>query len=150
VCCAAYTDSHARGNVRLGTAYGGTPGRIQGRRSCWIPAKARPEHARRLQARPSNRKNPEGRDLFEQCPFNTYEGPERPEILIVTSSACTLYSREAVHALDLRDRVGILKLATTWPLPPNLLKKHLARTGKVLVVEEVLAFLEENVKVIAA
>ncbi len=40
------------------------------------------------------------RDLFERSPFNTYEGPDRPEVLIVTSSACTLYSREAIQALN--------------------------------------------------
>ena len=89
-------------------------------------------------------------DLFETSPFNTYEGPEEPELLIVTSSACTLYSREAVNVLGLGDRVGILKLGTTWPLPPNLLKKYLSKTDGVLIVEEVLSFLEDNVKIIAA
>jgi indolepyruvate ferredoxin oxidoreductase alpha subunit len=90
------------------------------------------------------------RGLFEQSPFNTYEGPEKPELLIITSSACTLYSREAIHLLNLSDRVGLLKLGTTWPLPPNLLKKYLSLTDAILIVEEVLPFLEENVKIIAA
>jgi indolepyruvate ferredoxin oxidoreductase alpha subunit len=90
------------------------------------------------------------RDLFERSPFNTYEGPERPEVLIITSSACSLYSREAIHLLNLGERVGLLKLGTTWPLPPNLIKKHLSLTDKILIVEEVLPFLEESVKVIAA
>jgi len=90
------------------------------------------------------------RELFEQSPFNTYEGPEKPELLIITSSACTLYSREAIHLLNLGGRVGLLKLGTTWPLPPNLLKKYLTLTGTILIVEEVLPFLEENVKIIAA
>ena len=57
-------------------------------------------------------------------------GPEKPELLVITSSACTLYSREAIHVLGLEDRVGILKLGTTWPLPPKLLKKHLGSTTK--------------------
>ena len=30
--------------------------------------------------------------LFEKSPFNTYTGPEKPELLIITSSACRLYS----------------------------------------------------------
>jgi indolepyruvate ferredoxin oxidoreductase alpha subunit len=42
-----------------------------------------------------------------------------------------------------------LKLGTTWPLPPKLLKKYLSTTSKILVVEEVLPFLEENVKILA-
>jgi len=90
------------------------------------------------------------RDIFERSPFNTYEGPERPEVLIITSSACSLYSREAIHLLNLAGRVGLLKLATTWPLPPNLIKKHLSLTEKILIVEEVLPFVEEGVKIIAA
>lgn len=88
--------------------------------------------------------------LFEESPFNTYSGPEKPELLIITSSACTLYSREAVSVLGAADRVGILKLGTTWPLPPELMKRRLATAGKILFVEEVLPFLEENVKVFAA
>ena len=88
--------------------------------------------------------------LFEESPFNDYRGPEDPELLIVTSSACNLYSREAVDLLDVGERVGILKLGTTFPLPAKLLERHLARAGKVLVVEEVLPFLEESIKVLAA
>jgi indolepyruvate ferredoxin oxidoreductase, alpha subunit len=87
---------------------------------------------------------------FETSPFNTYTGPEHPELLIITSSACQLYSREAVHLLGVRDRVGILKLGTTWPLPPALLKRHLLTAQRILIVEEVLPFLEEHVKILAA
>ncbi|HOJ51358.1 MAG TPA: thiamine pyrophosphate-dependent enzyme [Syntrophales bacterium] len=90
------------------------------------------------------------KEIFESSPFNTYEGPEKPELLIVTSSACYLYSKEAVDVLGVKDRVGILKLGTTWPLPPRLLAKHMASTDKILIVEEVIPFMEENVKVLAA
>jgi indolepyruvate ferredoxin oxidoreductase alpha subunit len=87
---------------------------------------------------------------FEESPFNTYVGPEAPELLVVTSSACRLYSREAVSLLNAGDRVGILNIGTTWPVPPALLTRHLGRVEKVLIVEEVLPFLEEQVKVLAA
>jgi len=88
--------------------------------------------------------------LFEESPFNAYFGPKKPELLIITSSACTLYSREAVSMLRAEGRAGILKLGTTWPLPPMLLKKHLRAVEKVLIVEEVLPFLEDQVKILAA
>ncbi|MHB8138952.1 MAG: thiamine pyrophosphate-dependent enzyme [Smithellaceae bacterium] len=88
--------------------------------------------------------------LFEKSPFNRYVGPAKPELLIITSSACFLYAEEAVEMLGLRKRVGVLKLGTTWPLPPALLKKYLLKTDKILIVEEVMPFLEENVKVLAA
>ncbi len=88
--------------------------------------------------------------LFEKSPFNTYTGPEKPELLIVTCSACNLYSREAVRLLGADKRVGILKIGTTWPLPPDLIRKNLSRSGSILFIEEVLPFLEENVKILAA
>jgi len=90
------------------------------------------------------------REIFEDSPFNTYRGPENPEVLLITSSACHLYSREAIEILGVDDRVGLLKLGTTWPLPPRLLTRHLAMAEKVLVVEEVIPFMEENIKVLAA
>ena len=89
-------------------------------------------------------------NLFEAIPYNYYEGPKKPELMIITSSACYLYSREAIGMLGLQKRVGILKLGSTWPMPPQLLKKHLKCADKILVVEEVLSFLEENVKTLYA
>jgi len=88
-------------------------------------------------------------ELFEKSPFNSYSGPQKPELLIITSSACFLYSKEAIEILGLQKKVGILKLSCTWPLPPKLLKKYLRLTKKIMIVEEVLPFLEENVKVAA-
>jgi indolepyruvate ferredoxin oxidoreductase alpha subunit len=88
-------------------------------------------------------------EFFEKSPFNSYFGPKKPELLIITSSACFLYSREAIEMLGLQKRVGILKLSCTWPLPVKLLKKYLRLTDKIMVVEEVLPFLEENIKVAA-
>ena len=88
--------------------------------------------------------------LFEKSSFNKYVGPAKPQLLIITSSACFLYANEALSMLNLQKRVGILKLSSTWPLPPKLLKKYLHLTNKIMIVEEVLPFLEENLKVLAA
>jgi indolepyruvate ferredoxin oxidoreductase alpha subunit len=88
--------------------------------------------------------------LFEKSPFNNYTGPKKPNLLLITSSACLLYSQEAISMLGIQKCVGILKLGCTWPLPPQLLKKHLSSTKKILIVEEVLPFLEENVKTLVA
>jgi indolepyruvate ferredoxin oxidoreductase alpha subunit len=86
---------------------------------------------------------------FEESTFNTYSGPAAPELLLITSSACNLYSKEAISLMGIEDRVGLLKLATTWPLPPKLMEKYLGITDKILIVEEVIPFLEENVKILA-
>jgi len=88
----------------------------------------------------------QAREIFETSPFNWYTGPEKPELLMVTCGSGWYYSLEAVKALGVEDTVGILKLGTTWPLPERLVQEHLARTDKVLVVEEVDAFLEGNLK----
>ncbi|MCP3923813.1 MAG: indolepyruvate ferredoxin oxidoreductase [Desulfobacterales bacterium] len=89
-------------------------------------------------------------EIFEKSPFNVYEGPVNPELLIITSSICDLYSKEAVSLLNAEKRVGILKLGTTFPLPPKLIEQYLAKADKILIVEEVLPFLEESIKVLAA
>lgn len=88
--------------------------------------------------------------LFEGSPFNLYRGPKSPELLLVTSGAGWMYGIEAVTNLGLWDRVGILKLGTTWPLPEGFLLRHMADVQKVLFVEEVDPFLERNVKAFAS
>ncbi len=89
-------------------------------------------------------------ELFETSPFNTYTGPDKPELVVITSSACNLYSKEAINILGVEDRVGLLKLGTTWPIPPKLVGKYLGLTEKVLIVEEVVCFLEDQVKILTA
>ena len=89
-------------------------------------------------------------EMFEIAPFNTYTGPENPELLIITCSACNLYSKEAIEILGVGDRVGLLKMGTTWPLPPKFMEKYLSICDNILIVEEVIPFLEENIKILAA
>ncbi|MFO7963643.1 MAG: thiamine pyrophosphate-dependent enzyme [Desulfobacterales bacterium] len=88
-------------------------------------------------------------EQFETSPFNTYTGPENPELMLITSSACTFYCKEAIGLLGVGDRVGLLKLGTTWPLPPNLMETYLSKTDTFFIVEEVIPFMEENVKILA-
>ncbi|MBU0994243.1 MAG: 4Fe-4S binding protein [Proteobacteria bacterium] len=89
-------------------------------------------------------------DIFESSPFNIYNGPDKPELLIITSSICSLYCREAVSLLNLEKRVGILKMGTTFPLPPQFMKRHLSLTDRIIFIEEVLPFLEDEVKILCA
>ena len=89
-------------------------------------------------------------ELFEDSPFNSYSGPDQPKLLIITSSVCYLYSKEAIQSLGVENRVGLLKLGTTYPLPPKLLKKYLKRANRILIVEEIQPFLEDNIEAFAA
>lgn len=88
-------------------------------------------------------------ELFEASPFNRYDGPNRPELLIVTSGCAWNYALEATEVLELEERVGILKLGTTWPLPRRLLEAHLQKCDRILFAEDVEPFLEDGVKALA-
>jgi len=68
---------------------------------------------------------------------------------MITSGSGWFYSLEAVKTLNVKDHVGILKVGTTWPLPSKLLAKHMANVKRVLFVEEVDPFMENNVKELA-
>jgi indolepyruvate ferredoxin oxidoreductase alpha subunit len=89
-------------------------------------------------------------ERFEASPYNYYTGPEKAELLIITSGACTHYCTEAVKELKLENNVGIFKLATTWPLPEKLVSKQLSRSQRVLFVEESDPFIERSIMELAA
>jgi len=132
--------SHARGNVRLDAL----PRPI---------AKARFDLSRPRLAFPPlpshkalHQKLDRAKISVESSPYNFYRGPEKPELLLITSGSGWMYSLEAVINLGVQNRVGFLKLGTTWPLPANLVLKYLKQAETVLFVEEVDPFLENNVK----
>ena len=89
-------------------------------------------------------------DIMAGSGFNTYQGPDKPEFLAVTTGSGAAYLEEALDILDAGERVGLLKLGTTWPLPKELLLKHLALSDKVLVFEEIAPFVEDNLKALYA
>lgn len=84
------------------------------------------------------------REIVESSPLNWYEGPDKPDLLVIASGGAYLYAKEAIEILGFEDRVGILKLGTVWPIPENLLLNHLKKAVKVLIMEEVSPFLEER------
>ena len=136
--------SHARGNVILGS----------------LPKSRAVPHfdiSNLLSAMPTALTHPRAHDrlkqagqFFAESRFNSYEGPQNPELLIVTCGAGFLFTREAVNFLGLDERVGIMKIGTTWPLPERFILDNFKKTEKVLFVEEVDPVLENNVKEIFA
>jgi len=134
--------SHARGDVRLGEPMPpGQAGRFAPTSPIQFASLPAP-----LKHNLMHQKLAKAKELFESSRFNWYTGPEKPDLLVVTSGSGWFYSLEAVKALGREDSVGILKVGTTWPLPEKLVLGRLAQTEKVLVVEEVDAFLENNLK----
>ncbi|MCP4682108.1 MAG: indolepyruvate ferredoxin oxidoreductase subunit alpha [Desulfobacterales bacterium] len=88
--------------------------------------------------------------LFIDSLFNRYHGPDKPELIIMSSGCAVRYATEAVDMLDLYDKVGVLKLGTVWPLPVTLIKPYLATCDQFLFAEDVDPFLEDHVKSFAA
>ncbi len=88
--------------------------------------------------------------LFNDSHFNQYRGNHQSEMLIITSGSAWNYALETIELLGLKDRVGVLKLGTTWPLPAKLLEKYLKTSSQVLFAEEVDPFIEDAVKSLTA
>ena len=132
--------SHARGNVTLGP----------------LPEQSRVPHFDTsvcLSALPPLVTHPiaharlkKAADLLADSRFNTYQGPEKPELLVMSCGAVSLFASEAIEILGLDSRVGLLTIGTTWPLPETLVLKHLKSCERVLFLEEVDPVLENNVK----
>jgi indolepyruvate ferredoxin oxidoreductase, alpha subunit len=136
--------SHARGNVCLDELPRSSP-------------KPRFEKSLRFHALPAisnhkllHEKLNRAKEMAEESPFNIYRGPEKPELMVFTCGSGWMYSLEALINLNVQKRVGVLKLGTTWPLPERFVLDHLKKADRILFIEEVDPFLENNVKEIYA
>jgi indolepyruvate ferredoxin oxidoreductase alpha subunit len=138
--------SHARGVVELGLrpAPEDRPAPAFDRSRPFLSFPALANH------RALKEKLARARSLLEGAPLNFYEGPDRPELIVVAAGTCWAYTREAIALLGVEDRVGVIKLGSSWPLPAELLRRHLADVPHVLVTEEVDTFLEAEVKALCA
>ena len=88
-------------------------------------------------------------EVFETCPYNHYEGPEQPKKLIVAGGTGRLYCHEAIRRLEVGDEVGLLSLATVWPLPEKYILQYMRSAEQALVLEEVDPVLEHNLQALA-
>jgi len=136
--------NHTRGAVTLGEM---APRPELGRfrkdpfRQVMVPAVARQAHGRLLEA------GDRARTQAETSGFNKISGTGTWGI--VTSGVSSTYVADALRELGLTDKVRLLKLGFTHPLPEALLGDFLTPLTKVLVVEELEPFLEEGLKAVA-
>jgi len=136
--------NHTRGPVTLGKlAPGAAPGFFvkEPFSKVMVPMVARKAHARLLEA------EAQAAALAEASPFNSIRG--KGVWGVVTSGVSSNYVEDALAELGLQDRVQVLKLGFTQPLPVNLILKFLGPLERVLVVEELEPFLEEALRAIA-
>ncbi|WP_295736436.1 thiamine pyrophosphate-dependent enzyme, partial [uncultured Oscillibacter sp.] len=89
------------------------------------------------------------RACFETSPCNHYQGPERPEKLIIAGGTGRLYGQEALRRLGREEDTGFLSLGTLWPLPETYILERLRTAKEVLILEEVDPFLERAVQALA-
>lgn len=68
---------------------------------------------------------------------------------IVANGVSFNYVNDAVSDLGISDKVSILKLGFSWPMPGNLFARFLKQVSKVLVVEELEPVVETDLKAIA-
>jgi indolepyruvate ferredoxin oxidoreductase alpha subunit len=78
-------------------------------------------------------------DYSENFPLNVITRG-RSDLGIVTSGVAYNYAREAFAG------ASFLKLAMTWPLPMALIKDFAGSVDKLVVIEELDPFLEQNIK----
>ena len=136
--------SHARGNVTLGELAHSHPIPRFDTSSALTPLPASLSHPL------THNRLRQAAEFFQGSTFNIYEGPEYPDLLVITCGSGWLFAQEAVVMLGVESKVGVLKLGTTWPLPEDLIVEHLKKTRTVLFIEEVDPVLENNVKEVFA
>ncbi|OGF56339.1 MAG: indolepyruvate ferredoxin oxidoreductase subunit alpha [Candidatus Fraserbacteria bacterium RBG_16_55_9] len=108
-----------------------------------VPAVARQRHKVLIE------RMGQARQLSEDSPFHMIIGKAQ-ELGIVSSGVAFNYALDAVEELDLTKRIGILKIGMTNPLPCTLCEAFLLSSERILVVEELEPYLENELKVIVA
>lgn len=83
----------------------------------------------------------------ESSSFNRVEG--QGPWGVVTSGVSYNCVKDAIRELNIADRVQVLKLGMTYPLPEALCLDFIGKVQKILVVEELEPFLEDMLKVAA-
>jgi indolepyruvate ferredoxin oxidoreductase alpha subunit len=106
-----------------------------------VPAVARKLHVKLLE------NYDKALQLTEASEYNLISGKGKWGILC--NGVSFNYVNDAIKELDIADKVKVLRIGFSHPLPPNLIKEFLKNCEKVLVVEEGEPYMEEAVKAMA-
>jgi indolepyruvate ferredoxin oxidoreductase alpha subunit len=68
---------------------------------------------------------------------------------IVTNGVSMNYVQDAINDLGIGDKVAILRLGFSYPMPEKMIEKFLSNVDKVLVVEELEPVMENEIRSIA-
>lgn len=108
-----------------------------------------PRNARRMRKELIERMN-KIRKAVNDVPYNRFEGNPDAKVGIIASGISYSYVKEAVNVLDLNEKIYLLKIGTTFPVPGDMVEKMLESVERVLVIEEVEPFVEMQVRCIAS
>ena len=85
--------------------------------------------------------------LADRSPFNFVDG--RGDYGIICNGVSYAYVTDALKDLKLEDKVRVLRIGFSHPMPEKLIKTFLRSCKKILIVEEGEPFMEESVKAFA-
>ena len=140
--------NHLRGSVTFGALPGPQPVKSFKRnpgRFVPIPAVARTRH-------PILREQMEkAAALAEYSPWNRVSGPAAGtcRLGVVASGISRAYLADALDEYGWRDKVRVLELGFSWPLPENMLVSFMNGCDTVLVLEELEDLLEAELRGLA-
>lgn len=106
-----------------------------------VPAVARGRH------QALDRALAQARSRAEQSPWNRMRGKGR--LGVIGSGIARAYLADALYAGGWEDRVRVLDLGMTWPLPEEMLSEFLSGCDRVLVLEEGAPLLERDLRALA-
>jgi len=136
--------NHLRGSVEFGPAP--DPGKAEGFKRnpsqfVPIPAFARPMHIALMERLEALRKE------SEKSPYNTVTGSG--DFGIVCSGISRAYVLDALEDSGLGDKVKVLQLGFSNPMPENMCLDFMKSVSTVLVVEELEPIVENELRVLA-
>ncbi|PTN36121.1 indolepyruvate ferredoxin oxidoreductase subunit alpha [Desulfonatronum sp. SC1] len=136
--------NHQRGEVVFGEMQPpvhGAPFVSDPRRFVIVPAVARARHKILLQ------KLAELREEAEKSPLNKVSG--QGDVGCISSGISRTYLKDALTDLDLLDKVRMLELGFSYPLPEKMIEGFLRGLSKVIIVEEGEPILETEIRALA-
>lgn len=83
---------------------------------------------------------------FNSLQFNKIIDGEG-KVGVITSGVSFLYTLDALDNVNLK--IPVLKLGTTYPIPKKLVSTFIKNLDKIIVIEELLPYLEQHIKIIA-
>jgi indolepyruvate ferredoxin oxidoreductase alpha subunit len=108
-----------------------------------------PKNARRMRKELIERMK-KIRKTVNDVPYNRFEGSSEGKTGIIVSGISYSYVKEALNILNQNDKVRILKIGTTFPIPGKMVQEMIENVERVLIVEEGEPFVEAQVRCIAS